>query len=146
MSEIGTVETTIGSKDHLFSLWKSINVVVENDIPATEAEKGFLMEVMTDVSAADYKEGIYSVILPEDKAVACWNCLNVATLNKMYNNRGQETVALETLSNFAESLDEYLQKKNSPQVVEPQSPQSNVLPLVKSSKEKAHHSQSPDKG
>lgn len=143
MSEIGTVKVNLKNKDQLFSLWKSVKEVIEKGVPNTEAECAFLMEVMTDVSAANHVGHEYHLELPEEKATACWHCLNVAVNNKFFNNRGQESIAMETLSNFAESLDEYLQTKNAPEnpQPEPQQPQSNVLPLVKSSTEKAHHNQ-----
>ena len=108
-----------GYKDQFLSVWYSIKRVLQEEIPDSPADVGFLMEVMGDL-ANQIKDTtkVHKLKLPLRKWIGAWNCLNVCLRNDLFKSQAQEGVMCEIQSIMAVKIDAAIEEEQPPEISE----------------------------
>ena len=110
---------------HLYAAVKCMNLMIENEVPAEQADVAFIMEVMTKVAEQQrVKKGqakdnvMFKLRLDEKSAVCVWHCINIAMNNGMITQPEQQTFCSQLLSYLAIKLDQLVTLMQNPNEVE----------------------------
>ena len=88
-----------------------MKTIVNENIPATQAEIGVIFSAMTALSHAHDAEGVKDTVtisIPYEQACSIWHSCNVVIQNELYHSKLDETYILEVMNTIAPALDEFI--------------------------------------
>jgi hypothetical protein len=100
-----------------------MNKVINNNIPADQADVAYIMSVMTKVAeqqrtskdGEENRDEINFKLKLDDKSAVCiWHCLNINLANSMVTDQGQQVFISQLMSKLAIKLDQVAAMKTGP--------------------------------
>ena len=119
------------TRDHLHACWYCLRKCIDEEIPADQADIGFLMEVMGDVAKQDKDTTKkFKLKLNFRKMRSVFYCLRIVAENDLWKTKGQQTMIIQSQSFLAKDLDAVLTSFQSPDEIIESKDRASGLTLV----------------